>query len=121
MVEFITNSLEKKKTETLAGNKSQRIVVFRGQRRASHLSLANLFEFQHGFIFSYIPGTSKDGQKGRGVFKCKREGYAIFKANHVQDVKYNFSSHSEFCLLETKVRAFMYKKQERIYMQSNLY
>ena len=71
------------------------------------LSLANLPEFQHCFIFSYLSGALKEGQKGRGAFKCKREGYALFKASHVQDVKYNFSSHSEFCFFETKVKASM--------------
>lgn len=40
-------------------------------------------------------------------YKCKREGYALFRASHVQDVKYNFSSHSEFCFFETKVKASM--------------
>ena len=60
-------------------------------------SLANLPEFQHCFIFSYLSGALKEGQKGRGAFKCKREGYALFNARHVQDVKYNFSSHNEFC------------------------
>ena len=64
-------------------------------------------EFQHCFIFSYLSGASKEGQKGRGAFKCKREGYALFKASHVQDVKYNPSSHSEFCFFETKVKASM--------------
>ena len=43
------------------------------------LSLANLPEFQHCFIFSYLSGASKEGQKGRGAFKCKREGYALLK------------------------------------------
>ena len=71
------------------------------------LSLANLPEFQHCFIFSYLSGALKEGKKGRGAFKCKREGYALFKASHVQDVKYNFSSHSEFCFFETKVKASM--------------
>ena len=69
--------------------------------------MANLSEFQHCFIFSYLSGASKEGQKGRGAFKCKGEGYALFKASHVQDVKYNFSSHSEFCFFETKVKASM--------------
>ena len=69
--------------------------------------MANLPEFQHCFIFSYLSGALKEGKKGRGAFKCKREGYAVFKASHVQDVKYNFSSHSEFCFFETKVKASM--------------
>ena len=69
--------------------------------------MANLPEFQHCFIFSYLSGASKEGEKERGAFKCKREGYALFKAGHVQDVKYNFSSHSEFCFFEAKVKASM--------------
>ena len=73
--------------------------------------MANLPEFQHCFIFSYLSGASKEGQKGRGAFKCKREGYALFKASHVQDVKYNCSSHIEFCFFETKVKASMIRNK----------
>ena len=51
----------------------------------------------------------KKGRIGRGAFKCKREGYVLFKASYVQDVKYNFSSHNEFCFFETKVKASMTK------------
>ena len=42
-----------------------------------------------------LSGASKEGEKRRGVFRCKREGYALFKASHVQDVKYNFSDGNE--------------------------
>ena len=58
-------------------------------------------------MFSYLAGGSKEGVKGRGAFNCKREGYALFKANHLQDVRYNFSSHKEFFVFETKVKASM--------------
>ena len=75
------------------------------------LRLVDLPEFQHYYIFSYLSGGSKEGEKRRGAFKCKREGYALFKANHVQDVKYNFSSHKEFCFFETKVKASMTRKK----------
>ena len=42
-----------------------------------------------------LSGASKEGEKRRGAFRCKREGYALFKASHVQDVKYNFSDGNE--------------------------
>ena len=64
-------------------------------------------EFQHYFIFSYLSGASKEGEKRRGAFRCKREGYALFKASVVQDVKYNFSSQREFCFFDAKVKASM--------------
>ena len=104
MVEFITKGYEpRKKTETQQPANCR----VEWPKEGWSLSLANLPEFQHCFIFSYLSGASKEGQIGRGAFKCKREGYALFKASHVQDGKYNSSSHSEFCFFETKVKTSM--------------
>ena len=55
------------------------------------LHLVDLPQLEHCNIFSYLPGGSKEDEQRRGVFKCKREGHALFKVNHEQDVKYNFS------------------------------
>ena len=43
-----------------------------------------------------LSDASKEGEKSRGAFRCKMEGYVLFKASHVQDVKYNFSDGNEF-------------------------
>ena len=103
MVEFITKGYEpRNKTETQVENNSRQTAMLSGQMRASQKK--KLPEFQHYFIFSYLSGASKEGEKRRGAFRCKRDeyGYALFKASHVQDFKYNFSSHSEFCFLKPR-------------------
>ena len=41
-------------------------------------------------VYSYLSGGSKGVEQRRGVFECKREGHTLFKANYVQDFKYNF-------------------------------
>ena len=96
MVESITKGYKpRRKTETQVENNSRQIVVLSGQKRVIKFG-----EFAGVPALIYIL-ASKEGEKGRGAFKCKREGYALFKASHVQDVKYNFSSHYEFCFFET--------------------
>jgi len=62
--------------------------------------------FQHCFIFSYLSGGRNSEEKRRGAFKSKREGYALFKASHVFDVKFN-SSHDDFCFFDARVKASM--------------
>ena len=59
-------------------------------------------EFQHCFIFSYLSGGRNSEEKRRGAFKSKQEGYALFKASHVFDVKFN-SSHDNFCFFDARV------------------
>ena len=88
MVKFITKGYKpRKKTKTQVENKFARV-------SALCYILLSIWRI-------------KRRTKRRGAFKCKREGYALFKASYVQDVKYNFSSHSEFCFFETKVKASM--------------
>ena len=117
--DYINSGLDKKVIDTDGGIHYQRLRAEKEDRSTSgkqqpancrvewpkegwSLSLANLPEFQHCFIFCYLSSASKEGEKGGGAFKCQMEGYALFKASHVQDVKYNFSSHSEFCFLKPR-------------------
>lgn len=93
---------QKEKVNT-SGKQHQANCCVEWPKEGWSLSLVNLPEFQHCYMFSYLSAL-KEGQKQR-AFKSKREGYAMFKASHVQDVKYNFSSHKEFCFFETKVKA----------------
>ena len=67
------------------------------------LSLDKAPEFQHCFIFSYLSGKRNSEEKRRGAFKSKREGYAMFKASHVFDVKFN-TSHDDFCFFDLRVK-----------------
>lgn len=55
------------------------------------LLLVDLPQLQHCYLYSYLSGGSKGVEQRRGVFECKREGHTLFKANYVQDFKYNFS------------------------------
>ena len=70
-------------------------------------------EFQHCYIFAHLAAEiTKDSIKFRqGAFKSKREGYALFKAGHIQKVKYNATSHQHVCFLESKVKALMTKNK----------
>ena len=77
------------------------------------LSLEQIPEFQHCYIFAHLAGEiTKDSTKFRqGAFKSKREGYALFKASHVQKVKFNATSHQHVCFFESKVKALMTKNK----------
>ena len=57
-------------------------------------------------IFSYLSGGRNSEEKRQGSFKSKREGYALFKASHVLDVKFN-SSNDDFCFFDARVKASM--------------
>ena len=77
------------------------------------LSWEQMPEFQHCYIFAHLAGEiTKDSTKfRRGAFKSKREGYALFKAGHVQKVKFNATSHQHVCFFESKVKASMTKNK----------
>lgn len=72
-------------------------------------SLIQMPNFQHCFIFDYLSAEfEKENQKiHRGVFKSKRDGYALFKAAHVEKVIFNCTSHTEICYFESRVKASM--------------
>ena len=59
-------------------------------------------------LFYILVSVWRKKQRGkrRGAFKSKREGYALFKASHVLDVKFN-SSHDDFCFFDARVKACM--------------
>ena len=97
--------LEKKKQFEGTGNERDDKVVER-PKEGWTLSLEKAPEFQHCFIFSYLSGGRNSEKKRRGAFKSKREGYALFKASHVLDVKFN-SSHDDFCFFDARVKACM--------------
>ena len=77
------------------------------------LSLEQMPEFKHCYIFAHLAGEiTKDSTKfRRGAFKSKREGYALFKAGHVQKVQFNATSHQHVCFFESKVKASMTKNK----------
>ena len=43
----------------------------------------------------------------RGAFESKHEGYALYKAEHVQKVKFNHTTDEKFCFFESRVKASM--------------
>ena len=73
-------------------NNSRQTAVLGGQTRACQ---KNKNCQSSSTVLYSLSGTSQEGEKRRGAFRCKREGYALFKASHVQDVKYNFSDGNE--------------------------
>jgi len=71
-------------------------------------SLHEMPNFQHCFMFEYLAANlEKENQVRRGAFKSKRDGYALFKAAHVQKVQLNSTSHEEICFFESRVKASM--------------
>ena len=77
------------------------------------LSLEQMPEFQHYYIFAHLAReiTTDSTKFRRGAFKSKREGYALFKAGHVQKVKFNATSRQHVCFFESKVKASMTKNK----------
>ena len=43
----------------------------------------------------------------RGAFESRHEGYALYKAEHVQKVKFNHTTDEKFCFFENRVKASM--------------
>ena len=43
----------------------------------------------------------------RRAFKSKREGYTLYKAGHVQKVKFNHTTDEHFCFFESRIKASM--------------
>lgn len=72
-------------------------------------SLDQMPNFQHCFIFEHLAADfEKENKKIRqGAFKSKRDGYALYKAAHVQQVKFNCTSHKEICFFESRIKASM--------------
>lgn len=65
--------------------------------------------FQHCYLFAHLAGEMESNSKKvrRGAFKSKREGYALYKAGHVQKVKFNHTTDEHFCFFESRVKASM--------------
>ncbi len=72
-------------------------------------SLNHMPNFQHCFIYEHLAADMKKGssEMRQGAFKSKRDGYALFKASHVQKVKFNSTSHKDLCFFESRVKASM--------------
>ena len=65
--------------------------------------------YQHSYLFAHLAGEMESNSKKvrRGAFKSKREGYALYKAGHVQKVKFNHTTDEHFCFFESRVKASM--------------
>ena len=98
------HSIGKKQFEGTGNERDDKVVEW--PKEGWTLSLEKAPEFQHCFIFSYLSGGRNSEKKRQGAFKSKREGYALFKASHVLDVKFN-SSHDDFCFSDARVKASM--------------
>jgi len=73
------------------------------------LSLENMPNFQHCYLFAHLAGEMdcNSSKVRRGAFKSKREGYALYKAGHVQKVQFNHTSDEEYCFFDSRVKASM--------------
>ena len=76
------------------------------EQRRLDLNLRQSTKVSTFFIFSYLFGGQNTEEKRGGAFKSKREGYALFKATHVLDGKFN-SSHDNFCFFDERFKASM--------------
>ena len=58
--------------------------------------------FQHCYLFAHLAGEMESNAKKvrRGAFKSKREGHSLYKAEHVEKVKFNHMTDEHFRFLK---------------------
>ena len=69
---------------------------------------------QHCYLFAHLAEQMESNAKKfrRGAFKSKREGHSLYKAGHVQKVKFNHTTDEHFRFFESCVKASMTRNKQ---------
>ena len=69
---------------------------------------------QHCYLFAHLAGQMESNAKKfrRGAFKSKREGHSLYKAGHVQKIKFNHTTDEHFRFFESCVKASMTRNKQ---------
>ena len=69
---------------------------------------------QHCYLFAHLAGQMESNAKKfrRGAFKSKRDGHSLYKAGHVQKIKFNHTTDEHFRFVESRVKASMTRNKQ---------
>ena len=69
---------------------------------------------QHCYLFAHLARQMESNTKKvrRGAFKSKREGHSLYKAGHVQKIKFNHTTDEHFRFFESRVKASMTRNKQ---------